>query len=127
MIADQEPPPGLIWATRGRSWGYRFLLKGGLADPLREYERAFATSDSSPTTWHRAVTRSALRFPDPLGRRDASNRIIPHEFVLLGNTGDAIQSAEEGQKLIWPLVAGVYVQIWEAEDPPSITDLHFST
>ena len=24
----------LIWATRGRTWGFRFLLNGGFADPL---------------------------------------------------------------------------------------------
>ena len=33
---------GLIWATRGRTWGFRFLLDGGQADPLTTYERAFA-------------------------------------------------------------------------------------
>ena len=32
----------LIWATRGRTWGFRFLRDGGLEDPLDTYEEAFA-------------------------------------------------------------------------------------
>ena len=43
-----SPDPGrldrLIWATRGRSWGFRFLLNAGLPDPLADYERSFADS-----------------------------------------------------------------------------------
>ena len=60
----------LIWATRGRSWGFRFLLKGGLSDPLLVYERSFADAKEEPAACHRAAGKVALRFPDPLGRRD---------------------------------------------------------
>src|SRR5690606_6305373 len=50
---DQERPENLVWATRGRSWGFRFLLNGGLSDPLPTYERIFAHSANEPTTWCR--------------------------------------------------------------------------
>jgi len=89
---DKDLPERLIWATRGRSWGFRFLLNGGLSDPLLVYERSFADLEDEPTTCHRSARKVALRFPDPLGRRDASGRIIPHEFVVIGDLADEIES-----------------------------------
>jgi hypothetical protein len=112
----------LIWATRGRSWGFRFLLNGGLSDPLLVYERSFADLEDEPTTCHRSAGKVALRFPDPLGRRDASGRIIPHEFVVFGDLADEIESVEDGLRRIWPLVAEVYAATWDAERPPSVAD-----
>jgi hypothetical protein len=28
---------------------------------------------------------------------------------------------------VWPLVAGAYARVWDAEDPPSVADLRFNT
>jgi hypothetical protein len=117
----------LIWATRGRFWGFRFLLKGGLPDPLLVYEGSFAGHDDNPTTCRRAAGTVALRFPDPLGRRDASGRVIPHDFVVLGDLADEIESVEDGVQYIWPLVAEAYARVWDAERPPSTADLHLTT
>ena len=116
----------LIWATRGRSWGFRFLLKGGLSDPLQVYERSFAGSQYEPMTCHRVAGLVALRFPDPLGRRDASGRLIPHEFVVAGDMADRIESVEDGLHQVWPLVAEAYARVWEAERPPSLADLRLT-
>ncbi|MCW5951065.1 MAG: hypothetical protein KIT69_02240 [Propionibacteriaceae bacterium] len=62
----------LIWATRGRSWGFRFLLDGGFADPLPTYEQAFAGLEDDRAVCRKAGGRLALRFPDPLGRKPAA-------------------------------------------------------
>lgn len=126
-MLDQGLRERLIWATRGRTWGFRFLLDGGLSDPLLEYERSVAGLEDEPTAWRRVAGKVALRFPDPLGRRDASGRVIPHEFVVSGNLANEIRSAEEGRQQVWPLVAEAYARIWDAEDPPSATDLRFAT
>ncbi len=80
----------------GTLWGFRFLLTGGLTDPLPAYERSFAGHDDEPATWRRAAGTVALRFPDPLGRSDASGRVIPHEFVVFGDLADEIESVEDG-------------------------------
>jgi hypothetical protein len=116
----------LIWATRGRSWGFRFLLKGGLSDPLLVYERSFADLEGESATCHRAAGKVALRFPDPLGRRDASGRLIPHDFVISGNLADDIDSVEDGVQKVWPLVAEAYASVWDAERPPSDADLRLT-
>jgi hypothetical protein len=112
----------LIWATRGRSWGFRFLLNGGLADPLRAFERSFAELGDTPRICHRTAGTVALRFPDPLGRRDASGRVIPHEFVVFGDLADEIESVEDGIQKVWPLVAKAYAEVWDSERPPSRAD-----
>lgn len=119
-----EPALRMIWATRGRSWGFRFLLTGGLVDPLPEYERMFANLDHEPTALRHAAGTVALRFPDPAGRRDAAGRPIPHEFVLFGPLADKIESVGEGIRLVWPLVKEHYDSVWrDAMAPPSAADL----
>lgn len=126
MTRDQDPPEGLIWATRGRSWGFRFLLNGGLPDPLSEYERLFANLKDEPTAWHRASGTVALRFPDPLGRRDAAGRVIPHEFVVFAEFAKEIDSVDAGLHMVWPRVARAYARVWDAEGTPLCTDLRFT-
>ncbi|MEV8371374.1 hypothetical protein AB0P21_01500 [Kribbella sp. NPDC056861] len=121
------PPETLIWATRGRSWGFRFLLNGGLPDPLREYENAFADLQDEPTAYRRTAGKVALRWPDPLGRRDTAGRLIPHEFVVSGDLAGEIESVEDGLRQIWPLVAETYARVWDAESPPTTADLGLST
>lgn len=67
-----------------------------MSDPLLEYERIFAGLGDEPTAGRRVAGKVALRFPDPLGRRDASGRVIPHDFVVSGDLANEIQSAEDG-------------------------------
>lgn len=119
-------PEGVIWATRGRSWGFRFLLNGGLADPLQTYERMFSNLENEPNAWRRTAEGVALRFPDPLGRRDESGRVIPHEFFVFGDLANRIDTFQAGVEQIWPRVADVYSRVWEAQVPPSEADLHFA-
>ncbi len=127
MSPGEDVPEGLIWATRGRHWGFRFLLDGGLSDPLPEYERIFEGLGDEPTVWRLAAGKGALRFPDPDGRRDAAGRVIPHDFVVSGDLASEIQSAEDGLQQIWPLLAEAYAQVWAAEVPPAPTDLIFAS
>ena len=107
----------LIWATRGRDWGFRFLRNGGYADPLPEYDRAFAPVGDDPAVYLRTGSIAALRFPDPQDRHDRSGRVILHEFVLEGNQVESVQSVEDGLRKIWPLVADEYARIWDRPYP----------
>ncbi|MGE9808074.1 MULTISPECIES: hypothetical protein [unclassified Janibacter] len=115
----------LIWATRGRSWGFRFLLDAGLSDPLDEYERVFAELADETVAWRRTDRSVAVRFLDPNDRRDSAGRIIPHEFVVLGDGAELIGSVEDGKEHLWPLVESAFQQVWDAETAPSPADLHF--
>lgn len=107
----------LIWATRGRSWGFRFLLDGGFVDPLGSYERAFAGAEGQPSACWQVGDWVALRFPDPLSRRDAAGRIIPHDFVVLDASAGGFASVDEGRLRVWPMVGDVYGQIWDSAPP----------
>lgn len=128
MSAARDAPAGFIWATRGRSWGFRFLVDGGLSDPLPKYEQTFANLKDEPATWHRTTTAQvALRFPDPLGRRDAAGRVILHEFVVFGELAESINSVEDGLRRLWPLVSEAYARVWDTDEAPSAADLRFSS
>jgi hypothetical protein len=107
-----------IWATRGRTWGFRFLNSGGLPDPLRVYEDTFSKVGDQPDAWRRVGDKVALRFPDPDGRRDAAGRVIPHDFVLFGRWADGINSLEDGRQRIWHEVAEEFESVWNKTEPP---------
>lgn len=112
----------LIWATRGQAWGFRFLLDGGFNDPLVEYDIVFSDVGEDPEVCFRAGNRVALRFPDPLQRKDRAGRIILHEFVVTGSPADDIHSVEDGRRLVWPHVADEYARLWNLPQPPSASD-----
>lgn len=118
-----RPGPGssFIWATRGRTWGFRFLRSAGFNDPLQQYERAFVGVENEPEVC-RLVKRDtvALRFPDPEGRCDSAGRIIPHDFVLLGEWANEIDSVARGVENVWPKVANEFALSWESEVAPQV-------
>jgi hypothetical protein len=106
----------MIWATRGRSWGFRFLRDGGFVDPLPAYEEAFEGAEGREE-YRRSGARVALRFPDPEGRRDGAGRVIPHDFVVFEPETSGIDSVESGRDVIWPLVRDEYGRIWDQPKP----------
>ena len=115
----------LIWATRGRVWGFRFLRNDASGDPLALYDTAFAEVEDTTEACRRVAAAGpqpemvALRFPDPLGRRDQAGRVIPHDFVVFRPLADEIESVEDGVRLVWPLVAEGFARDWELPKPPS--------
>lgn len=109
----------MIWATRGHSWGFRFVHTGGFDDPLVEYESAFFHATDGGAYFERSGKRVALRFLDPEGREDRSGRPIPHAFVLFGDEALSVETAEDGIRVIWPLVGQEYERIWRAANAPS--------
>ncbi|MGY5883414.1 hypothetical protein [Modestobacter lacusdianchii] len=116
----------LIWATRGRVWGFRFLRNDAAGDPLAFYDPAFSGLEESPEVCRRVVAAGELpelvgmRFPDPAGRRDRAGRVIPHDFVVLGALADGLDSVEAGRRRIWPLVADEFERVWEMPTPPPV-------
>lgn len=123
MSAESPQPKEarFIWATRGRTWGFRFLSDGGFVDPLPEYESTFSGIADEPEAWSRADDRVALRFADPEQRRDAAGRVIPHDFVLIGDWAADVDSVEAGVELVWPWVADAFARVWELPTPPTAT------
>ena len=100
-------------------WGFRFRRRGGLPSPLAAYEDAFAGIENEREVCRRRGDTVALRFEDPLQRRDRSGRIIPHEFVLFGRLADEVHSIEDGLRIVWPLVADEYARDWPLAEPHS--------
>lgn len=102
----------MLWATRGREWGFKFVRNDFGGDPLLVYEEAFAGAGTDADTVHRAGDTVALRILDPEKRADRAGRIIPHEFVLAGSLAERVASVEDGLREVWPLVADEYAQLW---------------
>lgn len=111
----------IIWATRGRTWGFRFLRTGGLTAPLSLYEKAFSGTKDDPFLYRAVDGLVAARFPDPLGRQDRAGRVIPHEFVVLPPDAELITSSEVAQTRLWPQVAEMFSLVWDQPVPPAPT------
>lgn len=107
----------LIWATRGRSWDFRFLLTGPYVDPLLAYERAFIGMRGEESGCRRVGDQVALRFPDPLDRKDDAGRSIPHDFVVMKPLAANIRSVDDGREKVWRLVADIYALVWAGSSP----------
>jgi hypothetical protein len=45
--------------------------------------------------------------------------MIPHDVVALPPMADKIHSVEDGQRLIWPSLAGAFARLWDLPEPPS--------
>lgn len=112
----------LIWATRGRTWGFRFLNDGGFPDPLPVYDEIFANIGDDTEVWYRSGETVALRILDPLGRKDLAGRVIPHEFVIFPPLAEEINSVEDGRIRVWPKVADDFSRVWELPDPGRADD-----
>lgn len=108
----------MIWATRGREWGFKFLRNDVGRDPLPVYEEAFVGAGPDAEIAHRAGGTVALRFLDPERRTDRAGRVIPHEFVLSGPLAERVASVEDGLREVWPLVADEYAQVWDEPAAP---------
>lgn len=103
-----------IWATRGKTWGFRFLRDGGLPDPLPAYEQVFGGVSGDPELCRAVGDRVAVRFPDPEGRTDRAGRLIPHEFVVFPTLAERITSVDAARDVLWPLVMDEYARVWQA-------------
>lgn len=104
----------LIWATRGRTWGFRFLRKGGFDDPLPPYDAAFADIGAGPNAFRRIGATVAVRFTDPSGRKDSAGRPIQHELVVLPPLSNEIGSVADALEQVWPLIAAEYEELWDS-------------
>ena len=92
----------LLWSTRGRSWGFRFLHlpEGRLAGENWDavYQQVFANNEHVPARFRgtmvlrdgRSVAYVAARFfDDKEVWKDAAGRTIPHEMLLVVEDDDA--------------------------------------
>lgn len=113
----RDPLDNLVWATRGRRWGFRFLLDGGAQDPLLDYERVFVGLEDEEVC-RPGADHVALRFLDPLGRKDSAGRVIPHDFVVRGDLAEGLHTVDDGLARVWSLVAPRYAAIWDSPTPP---------
>lgn len=102
----------IIWATRGYTWGFRFLRDGGYGNVLSFYEQAFSSIGDSLTEFCINDDSVAVRFADPLNRKDRSGRVIPHEFVISEPEMDSIGSIDDVMEKIWSSVEVEYAEIW---------------
>lgn len=109
-----KEPTSPIHAARTKENGYDFQMKGGLSDPLPEYDRAGFQKNpklSEPGGYSRYGSRKekvAVTFHDPHGRKDRAGRPILHEVIIPESHAAGINNFEDAKSKAWSLVKNVY-------------------
>ena len=98
----------IIHATRGKDYGFRFIKKGGLPDPLQAYESAFSERPDAGLFNRLDDGRIALSFMDPQGRRDHAGRVIPHEVIIPKSMSGDIKDHADAVAKVWPELEKTY-------------------
>lgn len=113
-----KEPVGLVHSTRGKIRGFSFPQHGGLTDPIKEYDKSGLTKDLSDNAFIRYGSKNekiAARFIDPLGRKDAAGRLIPHEVLLPEDMARGINNHDDVVKKTWPLIKDIYNGFYRSE------------
>lgn len=107
----------MLWATRGRTWAFRFLRNDFDVEPLLAYDAGFDGFPADAEGCFRRRDLVALRFVDPEGRCDFAGRAILHEVVLSGSEAEAVTTLPRGVEFVWPIIGPDYELKWDASDP----------
>lgn len=114
-----QEPTRVIYAAKPKNQGFQFLDRGGLADPLVEYDKAGFNDDRDLDFFKNYGDRNekiALRFKDPEERKDRAGRPIFHEAILPATLAEGIQNRSQAISKVWPLVRDTYGDVYES--PP---------
>ncbi len=113
-----QEPTSMIHATRGKNRGFNFRTAGGLKDPLTEYVKTgFEQMPDAKEFFNRygdRMEKVAARFPDPLGRKDAAGRVIPHEVILHEALAKGVKDVADAIKVAWPSIADEYADYYNS-------------
>lgn len=107
-----EEPTSPVLATRGKYIGNGFLMKGGLSDPIHEYDKAGFNNGLVNVGTHRrygeAAEKVAVSFLDPKGRTDHAGRIIGHEVIIPAQHAEGINTFEDASNKAWSLIKDTF-------------------
>jgi hypothetical protein len=113
---DAEPT-GIIFNSRGKNLGHRFLMDGGIG-----FEGGFSQMVKSGgtesniddfTRFGDNLEKVRSSFLDPEGRTDRAGRAIMHDLVIPAGLSKDINSVEDVKKKIWPMVSEAYDKFYE--------------
>ena len=110
-----KEPTGLIHASKGKNTGFRFLERGGMTDPLFEYESSGVAGlrDNTFQRYGNRAEKIAVKLSDPKGRRDRATRPIFHEILIPEHLAKGVNSIDDIRKLVWPQLEGSYDKLYD--------------
>lgn len=112
----KEEPTSVIHAARGKNTGVSFLKRGGLTNPLHEFDKGFGTSEPTVGTFKRygdKLEKVAVSFYDPEGRTDRAGRKIVHDVILPEQHARQVGTHTAAARKAWSLIKKGYEQHWQ--------------
>ena len=112
-----KEPINIVHSSRGKKVGFQFLNRGGLDDPLKEFESAglhtsIGERDGYFKRYGKNLEKVAATFNDPDGRKDFAGRIIPHQVMLPESLAKGVSSNEDAKNVAWPLIKDTFEALY---------------
>ncbi len=115
-------PKDILWSSRGRDWGFQILQHPTIfeCEWLDVYKEVFGNSKDDEGFYLRTqvwigkskkVECVGIRFLDPELRCDSAGRVIPHEFIVFGQSSLALEDNTDWVQL-WPIVSEDYAILY---------------
>lgn len=121
-------PNDILWSSRGKDWGFLIIQHPTTfeCDWLNVHKAVFADSKDDEGFYERTQVRIGLiekkcvgiRFLDPELRCDSAGRVIPHEFIVFGQSSLAFEDNTDWVHL-WPIVSAKYAILY----PMNLTEV----
>jgi hypothetical protein len=112
----------VLWSSRGKDWGFRILQHPrSNCDWLEVHDTVFANSKDDERFYTRTQVRTGLtkrercvglRFLDPDSRCDSAGRVIPHEFIVFGQSSSAFDDHADWARTLWQMVREKYATLY---------------
>lgn len=115
--AISKEPVGIVHAARGKNLGFTFIQRGGLTNPVHEYDKAGFNNFVGIDVYKRYGDRSekiAARILDPENRKDFSGRQIFHELMLPESMSKGVSEINDVRDRAWPLIKDIYQAFWDS-------------
>ena len=116
-------PKDILWSSRGRDWGFQILRHPTIfeCEWLDVYKEVFGNSKDDEGFYLRTqvwigqskkVECIGIRFLDPELRCDSAGRVIPHEFIVFGQTSSFLEDNTDWVHWLWPIVSEEYAILY---------------
>jgi hypothetical protein len=102
-------PTDIVFYSRGKNKGLRFMQNGGTPTPLAEFGKGFQGDYDQPMDYfHKYEGKIAVVLKDPEGRKDHAGRYIPHNLIIPKSMAPGIDNIDDVVEKIWPKLKDIY-------------------
>lgn len=109
VVKEVREQTDILHVSHGKKSVFTFYKRGGLQDPLSEYEKVFGTNEFQHNMFKRLNDgRVAASFRDPHNRKDHAGRMVEHQIIVPKSLSGKLNTITDVIQHIWPKLQDTY-------------------